>query len=64
MPNRDPEKRRAYQREYDRQRPRPYWWRTDIVGRLTAQDRKMISEALQELCPDGLTDECPARSSR
>lgn len=36
--------------------------RTDIVSSLSKADFKLIAEALQEICPEGLTDDCPARS--
>jgi transposase len=61
MALRDLEKRRAYQREYQRSHPRD---RVDIVRLLTHQDRKLLAEALQEICPEGLTDDCPARRAR
>lgn len=61
MPHRDPEKYRAYQRAYQRTHARD---RVDIVRRLTTDDRKLIAAALQEICPEGLTDDCPARRAR
>lgn len=53
---------REYMRDYSRKRRAAKT--SDAEYRGEGIHHQRLAEVLQEICPDGLTDDCPARSSR